>query len=1124
MRSLTGLNNNPVELQVKIAIQWGNYAWSYYGTREENQYKAQIESFGGLQSTVNSDGSANLSDASVTLFDIDQSLQQVITASEAEGSLAIVYLDDQEVFRGQVRDAVWVDQSQTLEFDIVSFIESQELGYIVDENVYTPNNEVVVGKAWPVVFGNPQHVPAIFSQSTPRGKLSRPINLGWNIFNSGYYDSGEEYPLRDDFLDINEAELEAIVGAPIEDGATAVRYQQYLFVPEQDYLKFPGTDEEPEEFKVSVDGVIFRVEKAGEIEDAGWALKIFKSNAAKYEDLACGNRPLADVDYSNPKVLWLTPTDTDKNLVGNYIYINYTKRTYVWDDENKRTRTIETNEWYENICVRQEGLKCWFKYPFFTNRTPGSQPYLRPNEDAVSANIYGLAKSGTTINFVYGASVTGLLVDYQEWLSEMREKLEAIHAPAEPGESRFSGIADQLELIKYVKSAFWSAAEGASVVEWEPEEGDIYIANFFASNEVTGVYARRLIGEKEELVAVPSTYYEIDLSRTANLVDGSTRQVTTIEFSQPLDTYKDQGWDASTVFVTLKSSVVPDGNPADICKYILDNFTNYTTQSFNAVANSLSNNPTDFAYLGVADAFELARQIAWQARSALVSDSGTIRMVNVSLDGSPNFTFTENNTDFQSIKLTQVGLDRLITRNEGKWRKHYAEEDRFTSFSVNQNKFGYLLQNREMFAYNVERLANDALEFWTYRSGISWKIVELSATPASMNLEIYDIVRLNFTDFPNLYADKGVVIGYNYDFTNQKASFTILTSVAAGETTNDSRFWFAGGGSAPTNPANESEIKNYSLVKNNFGLTIEELIREMRKLEDTATIFGKVVDKVGSMLTIEYYPFGPFNEFTRRATAHDVNAHDDVRIGDWVEVKGGQDGVHYIRKAKLPKIFGVVDLENGDAPTSNEYRVRIINFTQPYDVGITQAEGEDPVESNFENHYVGSESPADESEYYYVQARCFNEMSIGTPVGRVKNYTIVELEWATTLENEDGFWYFHTSDVTPKFDGLLGTASTIADNRWAYPFQQVKYTTLGKYTTVEGGVTGTVYNKIEANNTATGIQGCGINVDNLPAGVELVPLGSGAVVEITPVYSCETGEVEYVFEDPNQPDGNCDDL
>ena len=104
----------------------------------------------------------------------------------------------------------------------------------------------------------------------------------------------------------------------------------------------------------------------------------------------------------------------------------------------------------------------------------------------------------------------------------------------------------------------------------------------------------------------------------------------------------------------------------------------------------------------------------------------------------------------------------------------------------------------------------------------------------------------------------------------------------------------------------------------------------------------------------------------------------------------------------------------------------------------------------------------------------------------------------------------------------ITSSTSIADHRWSYGFEAVKYDKLGAWTTIVDGLTGTAYNTIEANNDDAGIQGNGVDLANLPTGVTIVPIGVGAIVELRAVTNCETGAVEYVFQAVNQVDGACE--
>ena len=107
------------------------------------------------------------------------------------------------------------------------------------------------------------------------------------------------------------------------------------------------------------------------------------------------------------------------------------------------------------------------------------------------------------------------------------------------------------------------------------------------------------------------------------------------------------------------------------------------------------------------------------------------------------------------------------------------------------------------------------------------------------------------------------------------------------------------------------------------------------------------------------------------------------------------------------------------------------------------------------------------------------------------------------------------------FWAKLGGATSIGDNRWSYPFTQMKYQQMGAWLAVPDGMTGTAYNTIEANNSNAGTQGNGVDLSNLPDGVSIQPIGAGAVVQVWEVINCDTGETEYIFEAVNQVDGAC---
>jgi len=103
----------------------------------------------------------------------------------------------------------------------------------------------------------------------------------------------------------------------------------------------------------------------------------------------------------------------------------------------------------------------------------------------------------------------------------------------------------------------------------------------------------------------------------------------------------------------------------------------------------------------------------------------------------------------------------------------------------------------------------------------------------------------------------------------------------------------------------------------------------------------------------------------------------------------------------------------------------------------------------------------------------------------------------------------------------LTGASQLLPNRWAYSAVEQVPDKQGRYKDKLNGWSGTADNTVEANNADSGIQGSGDDVADFPQGVELQPLGAGAVVPAWRVINCE-GNEEVHFAAPNNPGGSCD--
>ena len=113
------------------------------------------------------------------------------------------------------------------------------------------------------------------------------------------------------------------------------------------------------------------------------------------------------------------------------------------------------------------------------------------------------------------------------------------------------------------------------------------------------------------------------------------------------------------------------------------------------------------------------------------------------------------------------------------------------------------------------------------------------------------------------------------------------------------------------------------------------------------------------------------------------------------------------------------------------------------------------------------------------------------------------------------------------FVARIASATPVSgsDNQYEYGFVEVEKTSpgYGGWTDAADGTTGTAYNMIEDQNSATGILGNGVNADNLVTSVaefSMQPCPVGTRVMIWAVV-LEDGTVEYWFQYENAVDGGC---
>lgn len=176
-----------------LIISWVDGQWNYYadtnygeltqaGVSPELGIDGLILEMSNFESLPDIDGKGSSQTISVTLDDSNGSLKTILDTHDihkrpvkvAQWFKGIALADAFVLFEGQISSPiVWSEGDRKLKFDIVSILESREIGYSIEEGDfdYAPPN--LIGRAWPYIMGTALKVPAIQIQEVPRGVTSR---------------------------------------------------------------------------------------------------------------------------------------------------------------------------------------------------------------------------------------------------------------------------------------------------------------------------------------------------------------------------------------------------------------------------------------------------------------------------------------------------------------------------------------------------------------------------------------------------------------------------------------------------------------------------------------------------------------------------------------------------------------------------------------------------------------------------------------------------------------------------------------------------------------------------------------------------------------------------------------
>ena len=177
--------NEPITI---IEVDWVDGSTAVYADRTLGDIPGRIIEVGDLDNAVNvnSNSSTASQELAITLDDTDGSLKAIFDAYDIYNVHVRVYqwfqgldlADKFLVFSGRINTPVtWNERDRTLKVTAVSPLENLEVGFSVEEGSFPYIPSEMIGKAWPMVFGQVADYPALEVNLAVEGVTLDPVGF-----------------------------------------------------------------------------------------------------------------------------------------------------------------------------------------------------------------------------------------------------------------------------------------------------------------------------------------------------------------------------------------------------------------------------------------------------------------------------------------------------------------------------------------------------------------------------------------------------------------------------------------------------------------------------------------------------------------------------------------------------------------------------------------------------------------------------------------------------------------------------------------------------------------------------------------------------------------------------------
>lgn len=751
MRTLTAnaqaklSQNTGTELMVILEVEWTDGGSVFYSDQEVAGCQAKILDMGGFDTSMVLEGSSDSQQLNIVLDDTDGSIRNIYDSYDIHKRPSRVYLlhkglslelDKILIFKGELVTPIeWDETQRSASFNILSKLNNIQVGFSMEEGDFPNIPDEALGKAWPLVFGQVCHIPAVKVRAPRRGYLQTGVG-------------------------IHDFTLEPRI-------CQAVKIQ----CPSQSTGNQSFLQQGP---------------------NNTWSGSVEKTVGP---DLECVNRRYGEICRLKDLLGQQQAFEYDEFDVYNGVSFPQGRKITIFVDNATFTGTFSGNTF--SVIDRKHPEYDDFNHvpcrdvPTFGYGLTTGVPQIG---GTVDPNIVG---TGNTILGAGGfdkisplTPVDSGLYTKRVWIPDQRT---THYRPQQTQEQAFAScdaaltttpgmVGGPKESWDYYdemeeSSFFWAPA--GSEVYMEDESEILYIVSLLPGT-VDGVAAfRQAPNGFRYLTEVPADFY------TVYETDYGGYNVVEVGLDKALSLRNDQ-WD-NQIYVSFTSSVGP--NPADIIEWLIEKYTDLTidSSSFAIVKSYLTNYPSNFYLTSRPDIFDLIQDIAYQSRCSVYIRNDVVYIKYLSVEPTSVRTINESDILSGTFREFLSETEDVYTTHNITWRKGGAavrndqEVDRKLVLKYNVNKYGTVEEDWDYYTYNIYELVLKSGTFWLIRKSTSWKKVEFDLSIKHIDLDVGDTIELSVAQFSSDNV-KVVIERMNLNPDENTVHVVCWTPIRTGET------------------------------------------------------------------------------------------------------------------------------------------------------------------------------------------------------------------------------------------------------------------------------------------------------------------------------------------------------